>query len=135
MLICWLLSTTNNHIAVSIWKLYQSDRDLFTCNIEDIILHLPAPITRNGYANNKYGSLSNYYHLQFSNIVEFNSLNDIYLLSDKCKVCNGFHQRNNEVSKCDVLFAFTDTYTMGKGTSYTWNKCKQEAKYQFIVNE
>lgn len=131
-----------DHLAISIWKLYNTDRSLFTCTISDIILHLPCPITQNGYYDNggknlvtNPGSLSNFYHNKFSNMLGVNTLLEIYELKDKCKVYQGFHVRNNAISKCDVMFAFTDISIMSKGTSYTWNKCKSSKKYQFVVNE
>lgn len=131
-----------DHLAIVIWNMYQIDRSIFECTITNIILHLPCAITTDGYEDNgsknwitNPGPLSNSYHRKFSSVLSVNTLAEIYDLGNKCKVYAGFHARNNAISKCDILLAFTDTNIMGKGTSYTWNKCKSKEKYQFVVNE
>ncbi len=74
------------------------------------------------------GRTANMYHRKFSNVIGRNSLFDIdnaVKKGAKYIVKNGFHDRNSEIAKCDILIAYSfgiDEPNDG-GTLDTWRKC------------
>lgn len=73
------------------------------------------------------GNTANYYHSLFSKNEGINSLNEIeqaILAGANILVYKGFHKRNLEVAKSDIVLAFT--YSKGNsptdgGTKHTWS--------------
>jgi hypothetical protein len=102
-----------------------------------LTLHLPCPFVDGKYldtGSNDWrtnpGQSANYYHQKFSQAMGCDTLADIQTAISKganVVVGAGFHQRNSQIAKSDVLLAFTwavgDTPSDG-GTLDTWNKCK-----------
>jgi hypothetical protein len=98
------------------------------------------------------GRVSNLYHQKFSEIIQedhksyFNKMKGYKSLVEiqyaikrgaKIKISNGFHDRNNNVSKCDIMIAFTfgEKEPKDGGTAFTWNLCKSKQKYHVSIND
>jgi hypothetical protein len=123
-----------DHVAVEIFlRAHHEGKPL-----ADLALFLPCPfdLARNSFADTgtpdwrlNPGLSANRYHREFSNILGRDTLAEVreaILCGAKAEVCQGFHARNTEVAKADVLIAFT--WSDGKapakgGTLDTWRKC------------
>ena len=87
------------------------------------------------------GRTMNKYHRQFSTKTRHNSLRDIHLalqVGACAKTYSGFHRRNTEVAKADVLIAFgwgTGGYPVTSGTADTWKKCKASKKIHVNLDD
>lgn len=131
-----------DHLAVRLFLLGK---------VSKLVLHLPCPFdrmkqrfvdTQNGEtisgqrSTGEYdwrinpGRTANYYHDKFSKQLGSNSLAEIELAIQKGATIycyNGFHARNKEIAKTDLLLAFTwstnDTPADG-GTKHTWDCCQ-----------
>jgi hypothetical protein len=77
------------------------------------------------------GKLANKYHAEFSQKMGYNTLQQIEEARQAgatidCS-CKGFHKRNLQVAKCNMLLAFTSSdgdapHSTG-GTHHTWSSC------------
>ena len=80
------------------------------------------------------GRSANRYHRQFGTKSGRNSLNDIHLVlqAGACaKVHSGFHKRNTEIAKTDILLAFSwssSGFPVDGGTADTWKKSRSSKK-------
>lgn len=117
-----------DHIAV----------DLFLRNIiPSLTLYLPAEFKNEKFIENGFkspGSIANYYHQRFSSKSGRNSLKELTLSQLKgarFHIYDGFHQRNFEVAKSDIILAYTfgegDVPADG-GTLHTWNNSEAKIK-------
>ena len=123
-----------DHIAISLF-LYEIDGQN---PFGGLTLYLPAPFVNSRFVEESHksdaGRISNYYHEVFSRKVGGNTLHGIQRAVDNgaiTNIGNGFHSRNKEVGKVDVLLAFT--WGEGKvpkdgGTKHTWDNSKAPVK-------
>ena len=112
--------------------------DLFLRNkIRKLELYLPADFKNEKFVENGFksaGSIANYYHRKFSMKSGRNSLKEISLTQfkgAKIFIFNGFHQRNIEVAKSDIILAYTFSSTDipdDGGTLHTWNQSQSKIK-------
>lgn len=112
--------------------------DLYLRNIyKNLILYLPAAFEKEQFIDNGFkspGNTANYYHKKFSEKVGRNTLKEIALTKEKGAqhfIFNGFHARNLEVAKSDILLAYT--FGSGQepadgGTLHTWKNSTASIK-------
>lgn len=102
--------------------------------VNNLILYTPAEFIGGKFVekNRKYdgGRILNYYHSKFSEIMEYNTLNDINdAINNGCEIdslSDNLFERNSEIAKSNYLIAYTfgENIPESKGTLDTWNKCK-----------
>lgn len=110
-----------------------------------LTLHIPAPWEEGKYKDNgikgNAGGIANYYHSKFSTCMGVDTLLSIQKAKEQGAILipwDGFHRRNLEVAKCDIMYAFT--FAQGSvpadgGTAHTWGKCKSEKKIHINLGE
>jgi hypothetical protein len=127
-----------DHVAVSAYKL------ALVCGkpFKGLNLYLPAPFDGDKYAATKAGGISNYYHRLFTQAVGTDTLvglaDVMQLPGVMVDVGVGFHQRNLEVGKADVLLAFTWGEGSGPadgGTKHCWKNSHAPTKVHFKLSE
>jgi len=51
-------------------------------------------------------------------------------------VGKGFHDRNKDIARCDIMLAFTfddSDVPLDGGTRYTWDQCTSSFKYHIVL--
>lgn len=128
----------SDHVAISLYLKY---RDILTIPL-DITIYLPSLWDKENKIHQDTGDArwyinpgktANSQHRYFSKIMGFNSLNEINTLYKRGKVNTeyfGFHKRNDEVAKSDVILAFSGNWdNISGGTKYTYDKATTRKKY------
>jgi len=125
-------SAWSDHVAVTLW--FKGNN-----TYRGLTLYLPCPFTNGQFVDNgKRGSIANpgprlnQLHGQFSQAIGRNTLCDLTTVRALGGVLdetsNGFHARNTQVAKSELLIAFswgTDpNMPEDGGTKDTWNKCR-----------
>lgn len=116
----------------------------YKCKVK---LFLPSKFENESfYDNGEYsytkntGKQLNQLHKKFSQKVDINSLEQINTLihQNNCeiKVYNGFHRRNDEVAKADIILAITESDIPDDGgTKYTWDKAKNSDRHSYNIHK
>lgn len=125
------------------WSDHVAVRLFLEGHCKSLTLYLPAEYDEKDQCfseKNNCGKTSNYLHLKFSELVDRDTLQDLYLAKQKGAtfvVCKDFYDRNSYVaSRCDHLLAFTweETEPTKGGTFDTWCKTNAQKTHFSLVD-